>query len=340
MRADLCGIFDVDIPDLASAAKSFDMPRSERWFRRYFYENGFRVAADSGCRGYFVRREDASVGGYQCVIPCEVYWKQQQISSAQLAFMGIGRDVSGYIFDLLEAADGLIGDGFVYANSLSSQKPLRLLRDYLGFQEGPVVGEQSNYALCDNAADKITKTYEFREMIGFEERLFAPFWAEFLSKNDGLITSRRPEVLASLFNGSLRHGTMHLIAALSQQEQIRGYILFRKYPLDDGRYRYQTADWCAVGNDEECLTGLLLAARRYVFQHKAWKFEYNGAPPGGVFNIVKAILPETLHLKRQTFVYRCKNADINQSLSENATGWFFGPFDGDRCMGHGMYLDW
>ena len=39
-----------------------------------------------------------------------------------------------------------------------------------------------------------------------------------------------------------------------------------------------------------------------------------------------------------TFFYKSKNPEILESLAQNK-GWFFGPFDGERCMGHCGYND-
>lgn len=180
--------------------------------------------------------------------------------------------------------------------------------------------------------------WHFKKENGFSDERFMPFWKRFLAANEGLISSREPATLRWKFDESIRAGAVTLISA-ERKGQVDGYVLLRRNPANGTpAAEYSVCDICAVGNDVECLNALLKAALRYCRRKLAYRLTYVGAPHDKDKWIVKNCLHRQSKLVCNPFSYSCRNEETLKAAQENK-GWFFGPYDGERCMGCGRYVD-
>lgn len=168
-----------------------------------------------------------------------------------------------------------------------------------------------------------------------KEEYFAEFWRDFLSANTGLTSSRDPERLKWLFGESIKAGKV-LLTTAEKGGHVKGYVMMRRLPCLS-YIIYEIIDICAIANDRECLRALtlsaLISARKYngygvkLFCYKGDVAKWFSGP----FCIKR-------NLDHSTFLYRVRDSEIEASL-ERDEGWFFGPLDGERCMGYGGYID-
>jgi hypothetical protein len=141
-----------------------------------------------------------------------------------------------------------------------------------------------------------------------------------------------------MVNDSIAAGTVRLITA-ENSGKIEGYAIVRKMPQFDASslLDFAVCDVCAIDRNETCLRALARAMVDVVRKAHGVKLRYNGALPGqdrwlnGVFRLFR----DEGH---PTFLYKANDANVKESLQRNE-GWFFGPFDGERCLGYGGYVD-
>ena len=179
--------------------------------------------------------------------------------------------------------------------------------------------------------------WRYREELGFAEERFRAFWERFLAANEGVISSRDPATLRWKFNDSIMAGTVTLISAESNGA-VDGYILLRRYESEStSEVEYSVCDICAVGNDVKCLHDLFCIALRYCRRRMATRLTFVGGMHGK-----EKWMPRLLHrrikLACNAFSYSAKDEAMIRAVREDK-GWFFGPYDGERCMGYGRYVD-
>lgn len=179
--------------------------------------------------------------------------------------------------------------------------------------------------------------WHFREEPGFTEERFIPFWERFVATNEGLISSREPATLRWKFDDSIRAGIVTLISA-EKNGMIDGYVLLRRYVSEvTSVVEYSVCDICAVGNDTQCLHDLLCAALRYCRRRMASRLTFVGGMHGK-----DAWMPSWFHRRTKltcnAFSYTVRDEELRKVIQEDK-GWFFGPYDGERCMGYGRYID-
>lgn len=180
--------------------------------------------------------------------------------------------------------------------------------------------------------------WRLKEENGFSDERFMPFWNRFLAANEGLISSREPATLRWKFDESIQAKAVTLISA-ECNGQVDGYILLRRNPANGTpAAEYGVCDICAVGNDVKCLNTLLKAALRFCRRKLAYSLTYIGASCDKDKWIARNCFHRQYKLACNPFSYSCKDEDILKSVQAN-NGWFFGPFDGERCMGYGRYVD-
>ena len=201
------------------------------------------------------------------------------------------------------------------ANVLSplSKSTLRSMRQRIG---------KSGFIMCEHGS--------------FGDSRFTDFWERFLAANDGVISSREPSRLKWLFDESIKAGKVFLAAA-EKDGRIDGYVLIRECGVGGPPPKsYDIIDICAVGNDAKCLEALACEAVLVAEAHGGVQVFFLGSMP----NQEEWLDPVFRHCSRGQyyFMYSSGNGEINVSLKANK-GWFFGPFDGERCLGHGGYID-
>ncbi len=81
-----------------------------------------------------------------------------------------------------------------------------------------------------------------------------------------------------------------------------------------------------------------MAAVRYASRNRGARVTYSGAAP--MQN--QWLSAVTWHRRTKSdycpFFYKTCNENIETSL-KNGEGWFWGAFDGEKCLGHGRYID-
>ena len=167
---------------------------------------------------------------------------------------------------------------------------------------------------------------------------FEDFWRRFLAANDGVISSREPKRLQWLFNDSIKAGKV-LLATAEKDGRIDGYVLLREqYGCEQPPRSYDIIDICAVGNEAACLSALCFCATEMAGRNGGVKLYFSGSMPGQE-EWLDRYLPLKKTMGNAPFMYVTYYPDIKDSLAQNK-GWFFGPFDGERCLGHGGYIDY
>jgi len=191
------------------------------------------------------------------------------------------------------------------------------------------------------AVDKYKFRIETAKVI--DHQLFEVFWARYLEQNTGLISSRHPSILEHRFADSLYAGKLVLLCARDNMGSLLGYVFARKYGMSfktmSPTYRYKIVDVCALNDDVAVLSELVGRLVSYAHSRGAGVVEYIGANP----RLEEWLMPhltEKIALGHPTFSYYCPKSEpkIEEALDQRH-GWFFGPFDGERCFGHGGYID-
>lgn len=195
-----------------------------------------------------------------------------------------------------------------------------------------------------SSRSKCELPYKFMRYRNFDASRFGDFWRSYISKNTGVCSARDPETMQWVFGDSVKAGMVVLIAA-ERAGRIEGFVVLRRYfwgkgPLADiapGFVRYKIVDICALDNDNECLLSLVRYAYVFAVRHRGATLEYVGGAPQQE-RWLDPVLNVHHKLGFSTTTYKAVDQDVTDSLKVNA-GWFFGPFDGERCFGHGGYID-
>lgn len=163
-----------------------------------------------------------------------------------------------------------------------------------------------------------------------DDASFTRFWSEYVSGNEGVVTSRTPEELKWLFGEGLATGRFVMIAR-KRDERLVGYVILKRH-ASESEFRWMVADWIALDNDPDVLHDLLLDARRFAATTEAFCLELTGFPMI-IQPTVKACLPFARKALCNTFLYKPYDDSLKEALQQTPDkGWFWGPMDGDRCV--------
>ncbi len=164
----------------------------------------------------------------------------------------------------------------------------------------------------------------------FEPRRFDTFWAEYLKNNDGVILSRTAEELDWMFGEDVTTGR-NLLFAREDGDRLCGYIVIRA--MNPERTRWMVADWIALGNDRDVLSDLLRDAIRGLRKVASAAFLECIGFRMDVQDVIHRHLPFSRRAPNNSSTYNAHTPEMKQALeSADRSGWFFGPYDGDRCM--------
>lgn len=228
----------------------------------------------------------------------------------------------------------------IYAAIPTHPRRARFICDVIGLALFPVswavrlFGSRS-VGTCD---------YNFKVDKEISDNRFAPFWNDYLRLNDGVCSARDPETLRWMFGDSIKAKKVTLLSA-EKGGRVQGYVLLRKYgdcmqriaDSSPGLIKYKIIDICALRNDTRCLASLVRFALQYARKHNGGTLEYvGGAPSQGDW--LDLVLTCHYELGFNTTTYKTDDDEITEALEKNV-GWFFGPFDGERCFGHNGYID-
>lgn len=174
-----------------------------------------------------------------------------------------------------------------------------------------------------------TKTASAQMML-FEKKAFDRFWSEYAATNDGIVLSRTADELAWLFSDGLQTGK-NILLVRKDGERIVGYIVLRA--KEAGMVRWMVADWIAIGNDREMLSDLLRDAVIYLRKKTPAAFLESIGFRMDVQDVVHRHLPFTRRAPNNSTIYKAFTKEIAEELGRaDCHGWFFGPYDGDRCI--------
>ena len=164
----------------------------------------------------------------------------------------------------------------------------------------------------------------------FDQELFDTFWAAYLKTNDGVVLSRTSEELEWLFADDLPRGR-NVLLVRKDGDCLCGYIVLRA--KDIGRTRWMVADWIALGNDKAVLSDLLRDAVRFLRKVPSAAFLECIGFRMDVQDVIHRHLPFSRMAPNNSTNYKAHTPEMKKALeSADLSGWFFGPYDGDRCM--------
>ena len=164
----------------------------------------------------------------------------------------------------------------------------------------------------------------------FDTRRFDAFWSDYLKENDGVVVSRTAEELEWVFGDDLSTGR-NLLFVREDGERICGYIVVRAMNVECTRW--MVADWIALKNDKDVLSDLLRDAVCCLYKISSAAFLECIGFRMDVQEVIHRHLPFTRKAPNNSTSYNVSTPEMKEALeSADRTGWFFGPYDGDRCM--------
>lgn len=368
---------NLDVLAKLAADKDFNIVRSKRWFERLLFNDAIEEFRDDPVRGYMLKNEKGEYVGMQCFYPVRIYLRQDKKLAVSGAILGMKRRYVDWLGDIAGAVISREGDRLRFGNTIASKKAARISTFCSAYVDGPHEGECTRrYAMITflpiaalrrvHASShwvldplwllthplRVMKTwmkrilkpkgqYLFKELSSFSDERFGKLWKRILAANDGVMSSREPEILRHYFDASIAAGTVDLIVVEGADGEFQGYVLLRKYRMYETRHilKYKIIDICCVANDVSCLRQLVEESVIHAERHGGGLVEYIGANP----NLDKWLDPILKHRRiydHPTFMYYCPDSEPEmKQLLENGKGWFFGPYDGERCLGHGEYID-
>ena len=165
-------------------------------------------------------------------------------------------------------------------------------------------------------------------LLTLDHDLLDSFWNRYLAQNVGLVSSRTAKELCWLYGEGLANGR-YVFLCRQDSKGLRGYVVLRRANTCVGRW--MIADWIALDDDADVLSDLLNDAVRFLRgQADAAVLESVGFPPRVQF-IIHRHLPFTRLCANNTFIFQPTDDTMAFDFT-SGTGWFFGPFDGDRCL--------
>ena len=373
MEAKIIAVTEDNLQLVREGGAKWGMPRSVGWLRRCFFDPTVEEWTKDKVRGHMSIDEHGEVRAMHCYYYQPCYLRQKKIIGGTGAIMGSD---SKYGEELVRVFDGnnktREKDAVGFGNCIANKRAAKVNRVVFGMRDPPyrskeirigaadlsayplgILGRLHLYSpfvaylifmslcplawLVNGIARLFGGPYRIVEQSSFGDVRFDDFWNRFLAANDGVVSSRDPRRLRWLFDESIKAGKV-LLATAEKDGRIDGYVLLR---VQEGCRRapklYDVIDICAVGNDTSCLRALSKGALRLAGRHGGVKVFFVGGMPkqeewlDGIF--------KHRHGKDfSSFMYVAVDPEVRESLKQNK-GWFFGPFDGEFCMGHGGDID-
>ena len=185
-----------------------------------------------------------------------------------------------------------------------------------------------------SSADYNVKNGNFTvcRMMEIRPEFFDVLMREYIEHNEGLVCSRTAEELEWVFGERIRNGECILLG-VSCNGTPMGHIIAGSGA--DAK-RWQLLDWFAVKNDLRILE-ILLAELCAFLKHKtpAMLLESIGFPMY-TKSLLKRYLPYKRPINRNVFSWGSGSKDFRESVLpviNTEKSWFYGPYDGDECIG-------
>ena len=159
---------------------------------------------------------------------------------------------------------------------------------------------------------------------------YKQFWRSYLDKNSGLVASRDSDTLRWMFIDQIKAGKAVLIS-LRDGDFVKGYVIAKTMGTE--RKRWMIVDWIAIGDDNAVLSDLLCELVRYLkAKEPAVWIEAIGYPMFAQ-PVLKRYFPLNRNLPEKVFLYKSYDVAIEDALADrNGHSWFWGAYDGDRCL--------
>ena len=173
--------------------------------------------------------------------------------------------------------------------------------------------------------------HEIKVLNHFDAEIFQRFWDAYLKSmnGEGVVLSRTVEELNWAFLTDIQHGRNILLGRFSGNELL-GYIVVRR--IDEMGMRWQIVDWISIANDEMVLWELLCGAKSFLYDNsKAAILQCIGFPERAQ-KIICRVLPFKKKHANNSFIYSSGDHLVTKELEKSSSGWFWGPYDGDRCI--------
>ena len=139
-----------------------------------------------------------------------------------------------------------------------------------------------------------------------------------------MVCSRTAEELDWMFGEDLSSGKTVAFGEFKNDELI-GYVVI--HSTHNSR-RWMVFDWIALHDDKSVLKRLLVSAVRFVRREtKAVLFEMIGFSHAAD-KIASCVIPFRRNARNNSYLW----AFNNKETTIPTESWFFGPYDGDRCM--------
>lgn len=372
-----CELIPVTLNDLDIVSEltvKFDFPRSVGWIKRALFNPHVAPCDENARRGYVLKSREDGYVGVLCYSPMKLYLKQRPIIGYSGLLLGVQKKYGEWLMDLFKAVQEDEKGHLAFGNTSCSAHATRICRMARGDKLGPdecCCSRSCELGLTRLLVDKFLKKrsyrckdfawrmllpmrkieqlfrymsmrsiYTFSQESSFNKNDFSNFWNSYLKGNKGLVSSREPEILEHLFGDSLRAKKLVLLTARKGGSVI-GYVLLRKYRLHglQNALKYKIIDAVALCNNVKCLCELIRYAKVYACGHSGAKVEYIGGNPF-LEDWIDVELPVKTNFgyNTTTWFYSGCDQDLIDAV-QNRNGWFFGPYDGERCLGHAGYID-
>lgn len=377
MASEIISITRENLDLVAKAGEKFGMPRSIGWFERCLFDPTVKDLVDDDVRGHVALQEGKDVVAIQGYYYMPGFFKQKAVLINTGCVMGAEAKYGEELICCLDANRVTKKNGqFSASNCMANARSAKLSMVYNKTKEGPVLTRDRRFAVVDvtgyvvcllryvmkmpswmvNLSWRLLRPfswicscvqallrprfgYSIRRCMSFCDSKYAEFWEKFLVQNDGLITSRSPERMAWLFDKSIKAGMITLLVA-EKNNEVCGYVLLRKLPhyLDWVTIDCGICDICALGGNEECLKALAFASISAASRMGALRVCMHGAALPRQEEWLNVAFRHRRVDDHPVFLYKTRDAEIEESL-QDGKGWFFGPLDGEACMGCGGYID-
>lgn len=375
MKTTIIPITEENIGHASVAGAKFGMPRSPGWFRRCLFDPTVEDLTTDRIRGHMSVDENGDVKAIQVYYYQPCYFCQTKFLASTGALMGAEAKYGEELLCVIDSnketrTAAKLGFGNCVAGSRSAKvnRVVNKMREppYRPLDSHMCISDWSTFPLAIlgrlHLRSRVLRFLVYKSfrpvfllkyavshfvgcMCGYEivrhddfnDARFDDFWQRFLAANDGIISSREPRRLQWLFNDSIHARKVHLVAA-ERGGRIDGYVLIRECAGCELPPRmFEIIDICAVDNNAKCLLALCRSAMNVAGLNGGIKLFFSGSMPNQEAWL-DPLFPFKVKMGNAQFMYVTKDKDIMESLTQNK-GWFFGPFDGERCMGHGGYID-
>ena len=173
---------------------------------------------------------------------------------------------------------------------------------------------------------------EIHRLMEVSPDFFDVLMNEYVKTNDGLVCSRTAEEVGWIFGDRIKDGRCVALGAFSKNRPA-GYIVARS---DCKAKRWQILDWFALRNEECILEALLSEICRFLKRKTPAMMLESGGFPMYIQSLLMKYLPHKREIGHNVFSWGSGSKEFRESalpIIDTPQSWFFGPYDGDECLG-------